>query len=69
MPYFYKEPKEKSDISVKGYFEQRFTSDEIQWEASFSTTARENPETAMRALDRDKDKILRFLRQKGFSTP
>tara|TARA_B100000902_G_C27162398_1_gene839423 strand:+ start:80 stop:856 length:777 start_codon:yes stop_codon:yes gene_type:complete len=65
LPYFYKEPKEKSDISVKGYFEQRITSDEIQWEASFSTISKQDKKTAMNYLDRDKDKILRFLRSKG----
>ena len=69
LPYFYKEPKEKSDISVKGYYEQDITSDEIQWEAWYSVTSKVSDngslQKAMRELKRDQEKILNFLTSKG----
>ena len=64
LPYFFKDLKVKSDISVTGYHEQEFTSDLIVWEASFSTNDM-NKQRAFSAIKEDRKIIKRFLTDKG----
>ena len=64
LPYYFKDLKVKSDISVTGYHEQEFTSDLIVWEASFSTDDK-NKQEAFSQIKKDREKIKDFLSRKG----
>ena len=64
LPYFFKDLKVKSDISVTGYHEQEFTSDLIVWEANFSTNDM-NKQKAFSQIKEDRETIKDFLINKG----
>ena len=62
LPYYYKDLKVKSDITVKGYFEQELTSDLIVWEASFQAwDIDKNRQPAFSQLKEDREIIKNFL--------
>jgi uncharacterized protein len=60
LPYYYKDLKVKSDITVKGFSKQELTSDLIVWEASFDTWDM-NRITAFSQLKEDRETIKNFL--------